>query len=499
MATPYGAPRSKRRSWLLIVLLCAAAVAALGLLTEQGRFYFRFPRVFWGTFIAMRDSALAGDAESQTNLGVFHANGQGVEQDYAEAAYWYKKAAEQDNARAMRNLALLYECGVGVKRNLRKAFDLYWRAAELGDAAAHMGVAGYAFTYREKIMPPELGRYNLWRLKAFYLVDLSFDHPFFETAFWDSYAASVPFRQRDDLVVARVRKMAEDDPESQLRMVQFHLQGQGVKIKNATTREWLERAAANGSGRASFALGKAQEGYSLSGAISDRRDFAFAAQGRSRHYGTIVDIRGDTDLMKRHFIKAAESQEEDLFVYTAAMLDPGAGENALIISSLAKAGYIPAVFSYREGDESVFGRQDYLEALESLAEAGDHLATMTLFSESLESAQPDYAEVDKRATAVFCFRAMRDTSFYLIISRIKRRMPSPMRKKRTWTAAPARIHGSPGSWGSFRWANRRARKKFPSRRWPNISELKTPITPGRYIGSGNFFSGFGTTRSCQKN
>ncbi len=44
-----------------------------------------------------------------------YENGRGVAQDYAEAARWYRKAAEQGDAGAQHNLGLLYAKGVGVR------------------------------------------------------------------------------------------------------------------------------------------------------------------------------------------------------------------------------------------------------------------------------------------------------------------------------------------------------------------------------------------------
>ena len=39
-------------------------------------------------------------ARAQFNLGLMYEGGQGVAQDYAEAAKWWRKAAEQDEAAA---------------------------------------------------------------------------------------------------------------------------------------------------------------------------------------------------------------------------------------------------------------------------------------------------------------------------------------------------------------------------------------------------------------
>ena len=53
-----------------------------------------------------RKAAEQGDAKAQFNLGVMYDKGQGVMRNYAEAAKWYRKAAEQGDADAQRNLDL---------------------------------------------------------------------------------------------------------------------------------------------------------------------------------------------------------------------------------------------------------------------------------------------------------------------------------------------------------------------------------------------------------
>ena len=46
--------------------------------------------------------------EAQKDLGLAYAIGQGVPQDLAQAAIWYKKAANQGDAEAQFNLGLFY-------------------------------------------------------------------------------------------------------------------------------------------------------------------------------------------------------------------------------------------------------------------------------------------------------------------------------------------------------------------------------------------------------
>ena len=61
-----------------------------------------------------RQRADQGDAYAQYNLGLMYATGQGVTQDFTQAAAWYCKAADQGDAYAQYNLGLMYAAGQGV-------------------------------------------------------------------------------------------------------------------------------------------------------------------------------------------------------------------------------------------------------------------------------------------------------------------------------------------------------------------------------------------------
>ena len=75
-------------------------------------------------------------AEEQYLRGVEFAGGQGVSQDYAQAAHWFAQAAEQNHTQAQLNLATLYGQGLGVVRDQAKSLLWLTRAAKLGNAAA---------------------------------------------------------------------------------------------------------------------------------------------------------------------------------------------------------------------------------------------------------------------------------------------------------------------------------------------------------------------------
>jgi hypothetical protein len=55
-----------------------------------------------------------GDAQAQTRLGFMLATGRGLPQNFAEAAYWYRRAAEQGDPDAQYLLGVCHDLGKGV-------------------------------------------------------------------------------------------------------------------------------------------------------------------------------------------------------------------------------------------------------------------------------------------------------------------------------------------------------------------------------------------------
>ena len=65
-----------------------------------------------------------------------YEKGQGVAQDYAEAARWYRRAADGDMHIAQLSLGRLYASGHGVAHDPAEATRWYHKAADLGLASA---------------------------------------------------------------------------------------------------------------------------------------------------------------------------------------------------------------------------------------------------------------------------------------------------------------------------------------------------------------------------
>ncbi len=83
-----------------------------------------------------RKAAEQGHAGAQNNLGMCYYWGQGVEQDWSQAARWYRRAAEQGEMYAQYNLALCCHYARGVDKDLEQAAHWYRKAAEQGHMQA---------------------------------------------------------------------------------------------------------------------------------------------------------------------------------------------------------------------------------------------------------------------------------------------------------------------------------------------------------------------------
>ena len=82
------------------------------------------------------DSARKGDASAQFEAGYCYYYGLGTSVDYAEAVYWYRKAADQNHRVALNNLGFCYELGKGVSKNNYEALRYYRKSADLGNSIA---------------------------------------------------------------------------------------------------------------------------------------------------------------------------------------------------------------------------------------------------------------------------------------------------------------------------------------------------------------------------
>jgi len=107
----------------------------------RGGEYVSYDRANYQTALKVwMDGAMAGSAEAQNNVGEIYSKGLGTEPDYAMAAVWFKKAADQGYNRAKINLGYLYEEGLGVPQDQAMALNLYREGAGIQDELLYASV-----------------------------------------------------------------------------------------------------------------------------------------------------------------------------------------------------------------------------------------------------------------------------------------------------------------------------------------------------------------------
>lgn len=109
-------------------------------------------------------SAEAGNAEAQFDIGYAYYTGEGTQRDYTSAAMWFKRSAKQNFAKAQYNLAYCYMNGRGVPRDYDKAYNLLLKSAENNYKRAQLTLADcYA---RGVLVEKNEDKYNKWKNKA---------------------------------------------------------------------------------------------------------------------------------------------------------------------------------------------------------------------------------------------------------------------------------------------------------------------------------------------
>jgi len=88
-----------------------------------------------------RQAAERGNAEGQCLLGCMYLSGEGVAQDNREAAKWFRKAADQGDDYGQHFLGLMYAAGVGVAQNNQEAIKWLRKSADQGNEDAKQALA----------------------------------------------------------------------------------------------------------------------------------------------------------------------------------------------------------------------------------------------------------------------------------------------------------------------------------------------------------------------
>jgi uncharacterized protein len=108
----------------------------------------------------VRKAAYQGYVNAQFMLGEMYARGEGVPQDYGQAATWFRKAADQGDAAAQFILGMMYDGGNGLPQDHDQATAWYRKAANNGHALAQFNLS--VMYYKGEGVPQDYGQAYMW-------------------------------------------------------------------------------------------------------------------------------------------------------------------------------------------------------------------------------------------------------------------------------------------------------------------------------------------------
>lgn len=193
-----------------------------------------YPKAFYW----YRKSAEAGEPRAQNNLGIMFLKGNGVAQDPQQAYEWFRMAASSGVPEAQFNLGLLYESGKGVKKNLQNAARFYRMAADQGDADAQNS------------------------LGTLYEEGQGVKQSFEQAAYWYTKAAE------------------KGQTEAQYNLGLLYLEGNGVEKSQDRSVFWINKSAEQGQVDAQYTLAGLY--FKGSGVIKDEKVAAYWFESASK-------------------------------------------------------------------------------------------------------------------------------------------------------------------------------------------------------------------------
>jgi TPR repeat protein len=239
--------------------------------------------------------------EAQYNLGNMYDEGQGVQQDFKQAAAWYRKGAAQGFAEARYNLGLMYEQGKGVQQDYKQATTWCRKAAEQGLAQAQCSLG--LMYYNGEGVQQDYKQAVAWYRKA------AAEQGVAEAQhnLGSMYHEGKGVQQDSKQAVAWYRKAAEQGyAGAQFNLGVMYKKGEGVQQDSKQAAAWWQKAAIQGITNAYIGLGKLSEE-----AGDYQAAFASYRAGQAAHRDA---ARAG---MRRCLEKMADSRKEDQDVVPA--------------------------------------------------------------------------------------------------------------------------------------------------------------------------------------
>ena len=222
-------------------------------------------RMILKRFDGSRQAAEKGRLEAQVQLGHMFESGQGVSQDAAEAARWYRMAGEQGNVSAQRSLGSMYKSGRGVSQDVAEAIRWYRMAADQGDALAELEIRcaehmtklkRVSQRLKKEIFKAKDEKVRLFNEMAFH--DAVRDA---EQVTKEAFTEDPSVPQDDTEVFRRLRQAAENgNPIGQVKLGLMYSLGRGVTQNDVEAVQWYRLAADQGNLSAQGILGSLYAG-----------------------------------------------------------------------------------------------------------------------------------------------------------------------------------------------------------------------------------------------
>ncbi len=185
-----------------------------------------------------RKAANQGKPGAQFALGNLYLNGQGVSQDRGQAAIWFRKAALQGVPEAQFNLGLVYAIGEGTPQDYSEAAFWFRKAAEQGDASAQENLGTLYWDGRG--VPQDYSQATVWWRKA-----AEQGNAAAQSKLGSAYGLGKGVSQDKSNAVVWFRKAADQgDADAQCALGRAYLLGEGLPQDYAEAYFWLDVAAA---------------------------------------------------------------------------------------------------------------------------------------------------------------------------------------------------------------------------------------------------------------
>lgn len=281
-----------------------------------------------------RMAADQGVAYAQASLGAAYDAGQGVPKDYAQAFVWFRKAAEQGYAFAENNLGAYYENGRGVQQDYAQAVSWYKKAADQHFATAENNL-GLAY-FRGHGVQQDYSQAVLWLRRA-----AEQDNIQAEGNLAAAYHRGEGVAQDDVQAAIWYRRAAElGDPHAENQLGDLYYHGSGVPRDYSLAAEWFRKAANQGNPIAQCNLG---DMYHLGQGVVQSDEEAVSWYQRASEQGSayasemlpLLSVKSSTAALRTN--PDAETHQPP-FTLTPQEIAKRAAESTVLVVSADRAG-----------------------------------------------------------------------------------------------------------------------------------------------------------------